>query len=151
MVFPLEIRTQIECKHSDGTYRPARVVERRQLPDGQGEEWEYYVHYRKLNRRMDEWVSIARLNLETVIPPEPVPEGEKGKKRRLDDEHSEEEGEGHEDFDPQQLREHEEVTKVKNIEVIELGRYSIQTWYFTPLPDEFKDCRKLYLSGEAAY
>ena len=33
-------------------------------------------------------------------------------KRKVDEEHSEEEGEGHEDFDPQQLREHEEFTKV---------------------------------------
>ena len=32
---------------------------------------------------------------------------------QVDDEHSEEEGEGHEDFDPQQLREHEEFTKAR--------------------------------------
>ena len=35
------------------------------------------------------------------------------------------------------LREHEEVTKVKNVNFIELGRYRMETWYFTPLPAEY--------------
>lgn len=42
-------------------------------------------------------------------------------------------------------REHEEITKVKNINVIELGRYEIDTWYFSPYPEEFAKCSKLYL------
>ena len=54
---------------------------------------------------------------------------------------SEEEGEGHEEFDQQQLREHEEFTKVKNIEKIELGRYEMETWYYSPFPPEYRDCR----------
>ena len=54
---------------------------------------------------------------------------------------SEEEGEGHEDFDPQQLREHEEFTKVKNIEKIELGRFEMETWYYSPFPPEYRDCK----------
>lgn len=40
-------------------------------------------------------------------------------KRKVDDDHSEEEGEGHDDFDPQQLREHEEFTKVNEGVVVE--------------------------------
>lgn len=46
-------------------------------------------------------------------------------------------GEGHSDFDPNQLREHEEFTKVKNIGFIELGRYEMETWYFSPFPPEY--------------
>lgn len=34
-------------------------------------------------------------------------------------------------------KEHEEATKVKNIQKIELGRYEIDCWYFSPYPDEF--------------
>lgn len=34
-------------------------------------------------------------------------------------------------------REHEEATKVKNIQKIELGRYEIDCWYFSPYPDEY--------------
>ena len=40
-----------------------------------------------------------------------------------------------------EIREHEEFTKVKNIERIELGRYDMETWYFSPFPEEFKDCK----------
>lgn len=40
-----------------------------------------------------------------------------------------------------EIREHEEFTKVKNIERIELGRYEMETWYFSPFPDEVKDCK----------
>lgn len=39
-----------------------------------------------------------------------------------------------------EIREHEEFTKVKNIERIELGRYEMETWYFSPFPEEYKDC-----------
>jgi len=42
----------------------------------------------------------------------------------------------HEGLDEASLREHEEVTKVKNIDKFELGRYRMDTWYFSPLPKE---------------
>lgn len=42
-------------------------------------------------------------------------------------------------------KEHEEITKVKNINTIEIGRYEIDTWYFSPYPEEFAKCSKLYL------
>lgn len=51
---------------------------------------------------------------------------------------------GHEDFDAASLREHEEFTKVKNITSIELGKYVIDTWYFSPFPPEYNNCSKLY-------
>jgi hypothetical protein len=42
------------------------------------------------------------------------------------------------------LREHEEFTKVKNIAKIELGKYEIDTWYFSPFPPEYNDSAKLF-------
>jgi len=42
-------------------------------------------------------------------------------------------------------KEHEEITKVKNINTIELGRYEIDTWYFSPYPEEFAKCDKLFI------
>ena len=42
-------------------------------------------------------------------------------------------------------KEHEEVTKVKNIQEIEMGRYSIQTWYFSPYPQEYCQQETLYV------
>eukprot|EP00629_Pelagomonadales_sp_RCC1024_P000544 CAMPEP_0119274014 /NCGR_PEP_ID=MMETSP1329-20130426/11328_1 /TAXON_ID=114041 /ORGANISM="Genus nov. species nov., Strain RCC1024" /LENGTH=519 /DNA_ID=CAMNT_0007274289 /DNA_START=168 /DNA_END=1727 /DNA_ORIENTATION=- len=43
----------------------------------------------------------------------------------------------HEGLDEASLREHEEVTKVKNVGVVELGRHTIETWYFSPYPKEY--------------
>jgi len=51
---------------------------------------------------------------------------------------------GHEELDAATLREHEEFTKVKNIAKIELGRYEIDTWYFSPFPPEYNDSSKLF-------
>jgi histone acetyltransferase MYST1 len=42
----------------------------------------------------------------------------------------------HEGLDDAALREHEEVTKVKNVAFVELGPYQMETWYFSPLPKE---------------
>jgi histone acetyltransferase MYST1 len=42
----------------------------------------------------------------------------------------------HEGLDEASLREHEEVTKVKNCAFLELGQYQMETWYFSPLPKE---------------
>jgi hypothetical protein len=58
-------------------------------------------------------------------------------KRKHEDDHGAEHG----NFDIAEIREHEEFTKVKNIERIELGRYEMETWYFSPFPEEFKDCK----------
>lgn len=71
VVLPLEPYTLVHCLWRDERQRPARIVERR-IKRGSKDEWEYYVHFRKLNRRMDQWVSLDKLDLDTVIPPEPL-------------------------------------------------------------------------------
>ena len=43
----------------------------------------------------------------------------------------------HEGMDEAALKEHEEVTKVKNVATLELGQYQMDTWYFSPLPKEY--------------
>ena len=32
-------------------------------------------------------------------------------------------------------------SQVKNVERIELGKYEMETWYFSPLPAEFSNCK----------
>ncbi len=73
-----------------------------------------------------------------TLKPFPCCRTTRGQKRKLDDVH--EDDDEHAGFDAAQLREHEEFTKVKNVAKIELGRYEMETWYFSPLPDEFKGC-----------
>jgi histone acetyltransferase MYST1 len=75
-------------------------------------------------------------------------EGEKernrtrNQKRRHADEHTNGEKEDHASA---LEKEHEEVTKVKNINTIEFGKYEVDTWYFSPYPEEFAICSKLYI------
>jgi len=42
-------------------------------------------------------------------------------------------------------KEHEEITKVKNVGAIEVGRYLVETWYFSPYPDEYCKVDRLYI------
>ena len=69
--------------------------------------------------------------------PGPASAARRSKKRRVEEEADEHHGE----FDANALREHEEFTKVKNVEVVELGRHTMETWYFSPLPAEYSICK----------
>lgn len=42
-------------------------------------------------------------------------------------------------------KEHEAFTKVKYIDRIQIGAYEIDTWYFSPYPDEFSKVSKLWI------
>ncbi|KAL3699918.1 hypothetical protein R1sor_017940 [Riccia sorocarpa] len=145
---PLEVGTRVLCRWRDDKLHPVKVIERRKLLTGP-EEYQYYVHYTEFNRRLDEWVRLDQLELDSVEADADEKVEEKAgnlkmtrhQKRKIDETHVEE---GHEDFDAASLREHEEFTKVKNISKIELGRYEIDTWYFSPFPPEYSDCNKLF-------
>ena len=42
-------------------------------------------------------------------------------------------------------REHEETTKVKNIEKIIMGNWEVEAWYYSPFPDAYSNLRTLYV------
>lgn len=42
-------------------------------------------------------------------------------------------------------REHEETTKVKNIEKIVMGNWEVEAWYYSPFPAEYSDIETLYV------
>ena len=42
-------------------------------------------------------------------------------------------------------KEHEESTKIKNIQTIQMGRFEVDAWYFSPFPDVFSLQKKLYI------
>lgn len=42
-------------------------------------------------------------------------------------------------------KEHEAITKVKYIDRIQIGRYEIDTWYFSPYPEEYGKQPKLWI------
>ena len=43
----------------------------------------------------------------------------------------------HEGLDEELLREHEELTKIKNFNTVQLGRHVMECWYFSPFPKEY--------------
>ena len=54
----------------------------------------------------------------------------------------------HKEVDPQLAaleREHEEVTKVKNIERIYMGQWEVEAWYFSPYPEEYSYEERLFI------
>ena len=42
-------------------------------------------------------------------------------------------------------KEHEAITRVKYIDTIEMGKFEIDTWYYSPYPDEYSKQKKLYI------
>lgn len=42
-------------------------------------------------------------------------------------------------------KEHEAITKVKYIDKIQMGKYEIDTWYFSPYPEEYGKVPKLWI------
>ena len=42
-------------------------------------------------------------------------------------------------------QEHEETTKIKNIETIVMGEWQIEAWYYSPFPDEYSNLETLYV------
>ncbi|POM57954.1 Histone acetyltransferase ESA1 [Phytophthora palmivora] len=65
----------------------------------------------------------------------------RGQKRKTPDDQDfappEEEHDEHEGMDAASIREHEEVTKVKNVRFVEMGRFRMAAWYFSPFPKEY--------------
>lgn len=96
------------------------------------------------NRRLDEWVSADRIRGRTSDEDADAAgkkTGKAGVKRKHGDDGGGEGGGGGGfglDATAAALeKEHEEITKVKNIPRIELGRYEIDTWYYAPYPDGY--------------
>lgn len=42
-------------------------------------------------------------------------------------------------------KEHEAITKVKFIDTLRIGKFEIDTWYFSPYPDEYGKVKTLYV------
>ena len=129
--------------HAEGE-RECEVLEWRQL----GEAAEYYVHFVEQNRRLDQWVAADRLTpVEVPAPPANGEAGTSFRKRKVGelDPHLKEGGESStNELDAATRREHEAATRVRNIERVVLGKWEIQTWYYSPFPQEYAACDTLY-------
>jgi len=143
---PYPVGTRLRCEWRDGELRDCEILERREVD---GSVSEYYVHFNDFNRRLDEWVQPSRLH-----PPQPkLGGGGADRKRKLDPAITgnvvmhplnphDEAAAG--ELDAATQREHEAATRVKNINTVVLGKWEIQTWYYSPFPKEYADCDTLY-------
>jgi len=138
------------CKWRDGEMHKCEILDSRegQTPG----TWEYYVHYQEFNRRLDEWVNEDRLDKDNAEEKEKRDkDGQETRKltrnlkRKFEENNHVQKGSEEDSKLAALEKEHEEITKVKNINSIELGRYEIDTWYFSPYPEEFAKCDKLYV------
>lgn len=156
----------------DGNWYEAEILEIREVHRGQNGNimptLEYYVHYDGLNRRLDEWVTENKFDTTKHINGESSGEvtptaynsdslsGLSGIEchrkltRNLKRKHDEinHVQKSYAEMDPQTAaleREHEAITKVKYVDRIQLGKYEIDSWYFSPFPDEYGRQPKLWI------
>ena len=134
-------------KWRDGSTHLAEVIEVREAKGGRAPAGvqDYYVHYVGHDRRLDEWAPEARVCVDKGVqlaeePSEGQGSGRRGHKRRRGRAVSEPHSAAHAALE----REHQALTKLKNIGRIELGRFEIDAWYYSPFPEEY--CQeKLYV------
>eukprot|EP01043_Picozoa_sp_COSAG02_P013218 COSAG02_NODE_525_length_20713_cov_5.808286_10_plen_427_part_00 len=156
------------CRWDDGSVHACEILDQRLTEDGSPS---YYVHFVDFDRRLDDWVLEDRMS---DTPPEPAgglqgtlsaesaggPSPKAGaagfltrnQRRRMEEAnigeaHNPHEAEGEglaSSIQAQMEKEHFENTKVKNVRCIQLGRYEVDTWYFSPYPDGYSQ-DKLYI------
>eukprot|EP00794_Sanderia_malayensis_P004751 gene4751-5375_t len=140
----------------DRTWHPAEIVHSRVTSDN---KMEYYVHYNGFNRRLDEWVSEERIDKpvsedENTRPANDFPMESDLSERKITRNQKRKHDEinhvqkTYAEMDPTTAaleKEHEAITRVKYVDNIEIGKFEIDTWYFSPFPEEYGRQPKLYI------
>ncbi|XP_065176270.1 histone acetyltransferase KAT8-like [Sycon ciliatum] len=141
----------------EGVWENAEVIDTRTLDNDQ---LEYYVHFERFNRRMDEWVPRSRVNEQTPIEREhdgnllgvdgnDAPDRgtlTRNQKRKHDEINHVQKSIAEMDPTTAALeKEHEAITKIKYVDKVQFGRFEIDTWYFAPFPDEYGKMPKLWI------
>ncbi|EKX73786.1 histone acetyltransferase, putative [Theileria equi strain WA] len=99
-------------------------------------EYDYYIHWSGLDRRLDCWLAMEHIRT--------LDEGPPANESAIHDT----EPEFHHDhagIDEEYLREHEMNTKLKTINRIKLGPFMVDTWYFSPYPAPYQNIDILYI------
>ena len=156
------------CRWDDGSVHVCEILDQRLTEDGSPS---YYVHFVDFDRRLDDWVLEDRMSDSPLeagggltgttsaesaggASPKAGAAGflTRNQRRRMEEAnigeaHSAHETEGEglaSSIQAQMEKEHFENTKVKNVRCIQLGRYEVDTWYFSPYPDGYSQ-DKLYI------
>lgn len=106
-------------------------------------KYDYYVHYKGIDRRNDRWVTEQFLkvdNKDEIARQQKIFSKDEEGKKDLDNMNREKlffNDENH-GMSERQVQEFVNQTKFKTVESIQFGKYWLETWYFTPLPKEFQ-------------
>merc|ERR1719232_2078404 len=138
-------------RRADNTWCQAEVIQQR-VNDVE-KQYEYYVHYENFNRRLDEWVLRDRIMASYGMEAENGHElGDSDRKITRNQKRKHDEinhvQKTYAEMDPTTAaleKEHEALTKVKYIDRVQIGRFEIDTWYFSPYPEEYGKCSKLWI------
>jgi len=154
----IEIGVSYMVRRKVDNWCMAEVIQKRASETG---ESEFYVHYENHNRRLDEWVTRDRI-MDSTYDGTDQGTGDGGvggdlgegtdrkitrnQKRKHDEINHVQKT--YAEMDPTTAaleKEHETLTKVKYIDRIQIGRFEIDTWYFSPYPEEYGKCPKLWI------
>lgn len=153
----------IGCKiqvYKDNELRIAEILQittRKNVPT-------FYVHYQDFNKRLDEWITQDKIDFSSpLILPQDKPTTEvinTSKSVHLNDDELDLDNLNVQDL-PSITREDElkklrtggsmqqnhtsEVSRVRNLSKIILGKYVIEPWYFSPYPLELTESSELYI------
>eukprot|EP00091_Calanus_sinicus_P011783 TRINITY_DN2658_c0_g1_i5.p1 TRINITY_DN2658_c0_g1~~TRINITY_DN2658_c0_g1_i5.p1 ORF type:complete len:395 (-),score=133.85 TRINITY_DN2658_c0_g1_i5:58-1242(-) len=139
-------------RRADNTWCQAEVIQKR--VNEVENQYEYYVHYENFNRRLDEWVLRDRImaSYDGMEAENGHDLGDSDRKITRNQKRKHDEinhvQKTYAEMDPTTAaleKEHEALTKVKYIDRIQIGRFEIDTWYFSPYPEEYGKCPKLWL------
>lgn len=150
----LEIDQGVTVLRNDGSWNAAYIIQRRFNDHEKAQE--YYVHYDGFNRRLDEWVlrgrirsandDVAESHESDALCGDSDRKITRNQKRKHDEINHVQKT--YAEMDPTTAaleKEHEALTKVKYIDRIQMGRYEIDTWYFSPYPEDFGKQPKLWI------
>lgn len=134
-----KVNEKVSCFCDEyGELKEATILEFR------GNYSEAYIHYDKEDKRLDRWVKVDQLTRYVQ------PYRSHSEDRVLSRRDHERLGDNSEDetlsADIQKFEQlHKEVTRIRNIEQIKIGSYTIKTWYFSPYPPPFHTKSHLFI------
>ncbi|XP_026810027.1 histone acetyltransferase KAT8 [Rhopalosiphum maidis] len=158
---PLDVGEHYLVRRYDDSWHPAEVLHTR-FNDTE-HLFEYYVHYEGYNRRLDQWVPRDRImnsrfdiseknwkqkdvNKNLDLLNQSDRKITRNQKRRHDEINHV--PMSYAEMDPTTAaleKEHEAITKIKYINKVQLGKYEIDTWYFSPFPAEYQKESKIWI------
>jgi len=147
----VEVGGTYMVRRADNTWCQAEVIQKR--VNESENQYEYYVHYENFNRRLDEWVLRDRIMASYGTEAENGHElGDSDRKITRNQKRKHDEinhvQKTYAEMDPTTAaleKEHEALTKVKYIDRVQIGKFEIDTWYFSPYPEEYGKCPKLWI------